>query len=632
MKSKNILKISAIKKGLIKITALYLIIVLNWAGLSAIGNTFAYFNDIEDAALNRFESSSLDFSLGSPADFSPDVTPTATSTREINVINDGLLGFDYTIQTANATSTLCDNLNLIASLRGEELYNGPLMNFNYNTGEFSATSTNDWQFKANLINENASFQNQTCQFDFVFDGAQIGGAGFSDREIISNTINSGEWLKLVINKVYYNVDNDHGTEANNEWIELYNPTDQDINLKDWKICDNTECAIINSNSTITALGYAMVSHDASTWNYWEIPGNVVKIHQLGGGDILLNNTADMLLLKNTDGSIVDQMNWGAPTSTWANYNPDLNLWNPGATTTPDGHMLGRVPSGYDTDQVSDWKDLGLPNVDVTYPNGGETWWVGRIHPIQWIALNPNGPDNVLSIDIYYSKDSGATWANIVKGEANDRLYDWRVPLCLDDGNGGCYYTASSKARIKVVAYGPENFMVQDWDMSDSDFCPPIDYDLLTPEEKAILEQMNLEENPPAESPEITEDINLEQTQEQAPAEENFVENTTTAEIIIEENTTENTTTTEEIITENVVTVEEILPTDNVDIQMPAEDQPQDLILEQPATVKEQAVIVPDDSADDNAGDGDGNGNNINNNETENIETVITDSIQAPASE
>lgn len=171
-----------------------LIVGLNWAGLSAVIETIANFNDTEDSPQNIFVASTLDFSLDSPPDFSPVIMPNATSSRNISLTNDGILGFQYTVTTTNATGTLCNYLDLTANLEGSPVYSGSLIGFNANAGEFS-TSTDDWQFTVNLPSDDPALENQTCTFDFVFDGVQIGGAGFYDQEIISNTINSGEWTE-----------------------------------------------------------------------------------------------------------------------------------------------------------------------------------------------------------------------------------------------------------------------------------------------------------------------------------------------------------------------------------------------------------------------------------------------------
>ncbi len=148
--------------------------------------------------------------------------------------------------------------------------------------------------------------------------------------------------------------------------------------------------------------------------------------------------------------------------------------------------MGRKTNGRDTNSASDWEALRLPAVSVNYPNGGETWIVGKHYTIEWTAKNPNGRDGGLSVDIYYSADSGKTWATVVKNTENDGKYEWRLPLAIKE-NGSNYFTVSATARIKVVAtdYG-RNFMLTGKDMSDGDFCPPVDKSLLTDEELKLL--------------------------------------------------------------------------------------------------------------------------------------------------
>jgi len=624
-------------KPLIKIIATLLIVGLNWAGISAVGQTLAYFSDIENSDGNTYNVATLDFSLSSSGDFSPLVTPVQSTSRAISVINHGSLGFEYTVYANefSGDTNLCDILQLKANLDGEEKYNGSLAGFTYDADEFS--DPEDWQFTASLPSDNLEFENKTCNFKFVFEGVQLGDCvGFSDTEKIENTIISGQWgPHLVINKVYYDVDAEHGTEPKNEWIELYNPGNQAVCLKNWDICDNNDCINISPNVSISALGYALVSHDNTTWKFWEIDINgVITIHQLGGGYIAMDNTADMLLLKNPDSYIIDQMNWGTPTSTWSNYN--TNVWNPGVPDAPEGWMLGRVPTGFDTDQVSDWQGLGLPSVTVLVPNGGETWYIGVTYTLQWTAINPNGNDNELSIDIWYSADSGKTWANIVKGTENDGAYDWRAALCIELEDGSCYFVPSHNARIKVVATGPENFMIQSWDMSDEDFCPPIDYTLLSPEEVIYMQEVmginmegimgigsNYVGNTTTEEPtsneanelfneELDETINEEPIADlpdvdiletDTPAQDEIiiidvVEEATTTEPV--ESPAEATTTEEIATTTEPADAEAMAGEEEPPAEEPVVEEP---VVEEPVTTPDEPIVTDDPEEDPEAGDG-----------------------------
>jgi len=748
---------SLIKKSLIKITAIILILGLNWSGLSAIISTFASFNDTESSLGNSFTAGTLDFALESSFDFLPTCSPDGKSQRTIKIINYGNV-FKYLASSTDFSSPLCDYLTLEANVDGGQAeYLGPLNGFNYGILEFS--DPDEWQFKLSINSDlPKNLEGKTCTFKFIFDGSQTRnnlpfGQGFSDIEEMTNNITApvcrqittrscGYWknhssvyqnylpqvlgdypqdeivdtvakadsilksacgncgcgcdktmrakLKgqllamkfniahfgigdyfiesenktlneivaaadtllrqnpappdsvleemknlldnlnsdyqmricscleqknILINKVYYDVDSEHGLEPDNEWVELYNPNDFSVDISGFQICNNNACDTISNSSSVPALGFALISFKDTTWDFWQIPDNVVKIalnSKIGDG---LGNNADMLILKDADGNILDQMNWGTPNSGnsgWQNYNE--SVWNPGVPDVPEGHILSRVPTGYDTDQSSDWHNLALPEVQVIWPNGNEILYVGRTYTLKWTAVNHNGLDSDLKIDIWYSKDSGNSWASIVKGTENDGSFDWRIPLCLDDGKGGCYYTPSHNARIKVMAFGPENFMVQDWDMSDNDFCPPIDYSLLTPEEIEILKEMGLWQ----------EDLGsgfVEEPIEGEPAEINNQETTTTTEIsstteeIISTSTNEVTTTTEGISEENQNNEETTLEIKEKTGETEKGNEETIISAKEPA-IKEEIIIPESDLEKNNSSDGDSTDNSfVSDNET-----------------
>lgn len=529
-----------IRNSIIKLVSISLIIGLNWFGISTIIETSAYLNDMEVSQDNVYSATTLGFSLNSPGDFSPNVTPTATSSRNINLTDDGLLGFNYSVSSTSTSGVLCDYLTLTAKLKGSDVYTGTISGFNYNAGEFS-TTTDEWQFTANLTSNDPALQNQTCNFGFIFDGVQAEGPGFSDQEIISNTITAGIWQKVVINKVYYDVDSKHGAEGDNEWIEIYNPLDTPIDISGWLIVDNHATDTIPVFNPIPAHGFAVITGNASTWGYWDIPADVVKIvlnSDIGNG---LANGGDRVILKMSNNVEIDAMSYG----------DDNYAFDPPCPDVAEGHILGRVPTGIDTDTANDWKDLGLPSVTVVWPNGGEVLWVGRTYDLKWTATNPNGDNSALIIDIWYSSDSGATWAKIATSTENDGIFNWRVPLTI---NG--YYVPSSHARIKVAAWGPENFMIQNWDMSDEDFCPPIDYSLLTPEELEYLKGMGMIE---------TNSQVIKET------------STTTPEII------EIATTTPETISEEVP----VEPTEEIILEIVPEVVPEEPAIEEPPVVIEE---------------------------------------------
>lgn len=160
---------------------------------------------------------------------------------------------------------------------------------------------------------------------------------------------------IVINEVYYDVGSDKGEEGNSinpdEWIELYNPTNSSINIKNWSIGDATdEDNVSNSNRIIPPGGFALISKNNSTWSLWDEDSNALLIplgDRIGEG---LANNGDIVILKDAAGNTIDMVSWGSNTTA---FNPSVSLFG-------DGHSLERNPVGKDTNSSSDFVDRSLP--------------------------------------------------------------------------------------------------------------------------------------------------------------------------------------------------------------------------------------------------------------------------------
>lgn len=159
---------------------------------------------------------------------------------------------------------------------------------------------------------------------------------------------------LVINEVFYDVDSGNGSDTNNEWIELYNPTAFPISIENWDICDNTSCDNITTPTPIPAYGFAVIANNSSTFNtFWtSVPAEAIKIAlgmTLGNG---LAANGDRIILKNASDTIIDQVNYGNDTMV---FNPAV------AITGEDGKSIARVVKGWDTDSRDDWILNATPN-------------------------------------------------------------------------------------------------------------------------------------------------------------------------------------------------------------------------------------------------------------------------------
>lgn len=437
-------------------TSSVLLITLLWVSLLGVNDTISYYNDNEESLGNTLIAGALDFILANgdfvPKEASLNFHPGTTTSKTVGM---ALLPesnpMKYTASTTNVSGDLsfCQSIDLHATLASTSQFSGKLVDF----VSVATTTIGDWQYDFLYGSSTASY-NSICSFDFTYNGRQTAPhkeysvGGYDDTEVATSTIYSWGFR---INKVYYDVDSLHGNEGENEWVEIYNQTDSELDIAGWQICDDTSCDAIPASTTpvmVPAKGFAVITASSTTWKYWDIPSDVVKIelgNDIGDG---LSNDGDKLVLKRPDGVVMDEMNWQTNT----------DVWNPGATDVPEGHMLGRKPNGYDTNQPSDFVDLAVPSVLLINPNqsGSQVWYWTYLYNIMWNATNPNGPDSDIKINLSYIKDtdhSGTITPSdetvvIATNLANSGSYSWHLP----SGFLGYIW-------VKIVAVGPENPML-----------------------------------------------------------------------------------------------------------------------------------------------------------------------------
>lgn len=161
---------------------------------------------------------------------------------------------------------------------------------------------------------------------------------------------------LLINEVMY------APSDGNEWVEIYNPTSQAVNLSGWSLIDNKNtdtirCCLFNQTCSllIPALSYAIIT-DQDTTLYHSLQTDALKIcvddNSLGNG---LSNSGDSLKIFN--GTYEDYMDYN---SSHANQNGmtlelDHGFWR-------ESYVLGGTPGkgNSQAQQIS----LNIPNSTV----------------------------------------------------------------------------------------------------------------------------------------------------------------------------------------------------------------------------------------------------------------------------
>lgn len=141
-----------------------------------------------------------------------------------------------------------------------------------------------------------------------------------------------------------------------QWVEIYNPSSQDIVLDGWKILNSQgEDALKGS---IGARGYLVIV--ASIEGFSELFPQLNRSLMIEMNDKTIGSgldaNADMLALLDPDGNISDLVNWGNPDMNWRHY--FNQLWNPGIISHRD--VIARFPNGVDTDSPTDFHGTSRP--------------------------------------------------------------------------------------------------------------------------------------------------------------------------------------------------------------------------------------------------------------------------------
>jgi len=131
-------------------------------------------------------------------------------------------------------------------------------------------------------------------------------------------------------------------------------------LLDWKICDLNECDSIPTSNIIPPKGFAVLAKDATTWGYWDVHPDALKI-ELGSeiGNTLANNGGSVIL-KSPSNSEIDTMSYGT----------DKSQLDPAVPNSDKGKSLARVVKGYDTDLALDWIKNATPNPGTNPSDSG----------------------------------------------------------------------------------------------------------------------------------------------------------------------------------------------------------------------------------------------------------------------
>ncbi len=117
----------------------------------------------------------------------------------------------------------------------------------------------------------------------------------------SAAVCSGTTLNVRFNEVYYDVE---GVDHEGEYIELYNPTSEDVNIGNWSVDEGEYDNVIPEGVTIEAGHHYVLSRDEATFE--DEYGFTPEMSDL---TLTLNNGGDHLTLFDSEGNEVDRVGW-----------------------------------------------------------------------------------------------------------------------------------------------------------------------------------------------------------------------------------------------------------------------------------------------------------------------------------
>ena len=284
-----------------KIIILFLMLGLNYAGLLAVGQTLAYFNDEEISSENIFSAGVLDFRLTNQnvSGFVGMENNGEIFHTSVAIPESGSMPMQYFAYSASA-SPVCSEFRVRVKQNETEIFNGPLPDF------LSATTTafGTWKFEFDLPIGASVAQGDLCQANIIFSAwrEEIENpeeSGFFDIETLSLNLQA---KTIVLNEVLAYPNPNHPYPANKEFIELKNNGNAPVDVAGWKVSEMTGGGVENKYTITTAGG----SHTASPYGGSTIiPAGGWLVLLLSDGTVL-NNNGDTVRLYDASNNRLDE--------------------------------------------------------------------------------------------------------------------------------------------------------------------------------------------------------------------------------------------------------------------------------------------------------------------------------------
>ncbi len=167
----------------------------------------------------------------------------------------------------------------------------------YSEGKYLLESSDSLEVTVLLQNPESGIHQIIAEIYFLSDENPVNNISIKKFTVHTPSLLYND---IVINEIMYAPS---GGEP--EWVELFNRSDEAVNLKKWKFADNaTAVAITNNDVLIQSKSYVILSRDSSIFNYHNIEAPVIVFNLP-----VLNNTGDACVIKDSIGILMDSVSY-----------------------------------------------------------------------------------------------------------------------------------------------------------------------------------------------------------------------------------------------------------------------------------------------------------------------------------
>jgi|GEM_PF-2070390 len=240
---------------------------------------------------------------------------------------------------------------------------------------------------------------------------------------------------ILISEVFYDTP---GSDAVEEWVELYNPTNTAISIGGYSLNNRNDRGthfFIPQGYTILPRSFFVIAKDTSGFRGLGYGYDASLYGNFG----LLANTGDCLILKDSLGQVVDYVAWegggsyGQPERWGSNTLPYANT----------GKSISRISLTIDTDTYADWLSNATPN------------------PFGAISVGIDEPDDIRAVALLYPIPANNSLNIKVLGPVNAKVE--------------LYNILGQKMNVPILRDGHDTFIVNTSGMGSGLYFVVIEY-------------------------------------------------------------------------------------------------------------------------------------------------------------